>query len=168
VEASKAQSSRGLPTGFLGRAWLTLNSWDVAENEACKNGWDLPMHYPATLNNNVTRGFSALTHIPNFAPQSTISHPITITKAFKHGMALHQTPLAEAGRRRRVPKSAFQRAFAAWGGLKCHVVRKSFPDGGDWYYFSPGTSEQLQGFIAAWDGIPVQEPTDLHCGEKII
>jgi len=54
------------------------------------------------------------------------------------------------------------------GVLKCHVVRKSFPDGGDWYYFSPGTSEQLQGFIAAWDGIPVQEPTDLHCGEKII
>ena len=67
-------------------------------------------------------------------------------------------------------KTCFSKSFRSLGGgvLKCHVFRKSFPDNGDWYYFSPGTSELLQGFIAAWDGIPVQEPTDLDCGEKII
>lgn len=49
----------------------------------------------------------------------------------------------------------------------CHVFRKSFTDGRDWYYFSPQASELLEGFIAAWDGIPVQEPTDLVQGEKL-
>jgi hypothetical protein len=40
------------------------------------------------------------------------------------------------------------------------------PTGAIGYYFSPQAAELLQGFIAVWDGIPVEEPTDSSSDRK--
>jgi hypothetical protein len=113
--------------------------------------------------------FSGLMHIRYFAAPSTIFWLNYNGKNLQIWDGTVSNSTYPAGQAASGSKICFSKSFRSSGGaIRAHVFRKSFPDGRDWYYFSPQAAELLQGFIAVWDGIPVEEPTDLAPTEKVI
>jgi hypothetical protein len=43
----------------------------------------------------------------------------------------------------------------------CRVYRRTGPDGGYTYFFSPAASVKLGQFVKFWGGVPCSEPTNL-------
>jgi hypothetical protein len=84
-------------------------------------------------------------------------------------MALHQNSTYPAGQAASGSKICFSKSFRSSGGGRRSgptFFGRVSPTGAIGYYFSPQAAELLQGFIAVWDGIPVEEPTDSSSDRK--
>jgi hypothetical protein len=51
---------------------------------------------------------------------------------------------------------------------ECHVYRRTGPDGGFTYFFSPAAYEALAQFVKFWGGVPCSEPTNLLALEVVL